>query len=164
MIWRGVHQRRFWRDCWMIFEVFASKSFPSVAILRNGYHVFAVRLNSRQFAWSSVLRERYHSCLARLRNQVKGFLVITCINKGEKNARLILFLEASVLRHIIWFLHSFFFFQDPVPYVFAAPLHSNILEWHYVIKGAPQTPYEGKSVPYFVTACSIMKSTVSVSA
>ncbi|VDN82273.1 unnamed protein product [Brugia pahangi] len=33
--------------------------------------------------------------------------------------------------------------KDPVPFVMAAPLHSNILEWHYVIKGAPQTPYEG---------------------
>ncbi|KAM3718940.1 Ubiquitin-conjugating enzyme E2 [Dirofilaria immitis] len=33
--------------------------------------------------------------------------------------------------------------KDPVPYVMAAPLHSNILEWHYVIRGAPQTPYEG---------------------
>ncbi|KHN83944.1 Adaptin ear-binding coat-associated protein 2 [Toxocara canis] len=33
--------------------------------------------------------------------------------------------------------------RDPVPYVLAAPLHSNILEWHYVIRGAPSTPYEG---------------------
>ncbi|VDN06592.1 unnamed protein product [Thelazia callipaeda] len=33
--------------------------------------------------------------------------------------------------------------KDPVPFVIAAPLHSNILEWHYVIRGAPQTPYEG---------------------
>uniref|UniRef100_A0A0M3I2S7 Ubiquitin-conjugating enzyme E2 J2 n=1 Tax=Ascaris lumbricoides TaxID=6252 RepID=A0A0M3I2S7_ASCLU len=33
--------------------------------------------------------------------------------------------------------------KDPVPYVLAAPLHSNILEWHYVIRGAPSTPYEG---------------------
>uniref|UniRef100_A0A915PZ10 Ubiquitin-conjugating enzyme E2 J2 n=1 Tax=Setaria digitata TaxID=48799 RepID=A0A915PZ10_9BILA len=33
--------------------------------------------------------------------------------------------------------------KDPVPFVMAAPLHSNILEWHYVIRGAPQTPYEG---------------------
>lgn len=40
-------------------------------------------------------------------------------------------------------------FKDPVPFVVAAPLHSNILEWHYVIRGAPQTPYEG----YFSYLC-----------
>lgn len=34
--------------------------------------------------------------------------------------------------------------KDPVPYALAAPLQSNILEWHYVIFGAPETPYEGK--------------------
>uniref|UniRef100_A0A0N5ALE0 Ubiquitin-conjugating enzyme E2 J2 n=1 Tax=Syphacia muris TaxID=451379 RepID=A0A0N5ALE0_9BILA len=33
--------------------------------------------------------------------------------------------------------------KDPVPLVEASPLHSNILEWHYVIRGAPSTPYEG---------------------
>ncbi|TMS33875.1 hypothetical protein L596_001564 [Steinernema carpocapsae] len=33
--------------------------------------------------------------------------------------------------------------KDPVPYVRAAPLPSNILEWHYVVEGSPDTPYEG---------------------
>uniref|UniRef100_A0A914HFA5 Ubiquitin-conjugating enzyme E2 J2 n=2 Tax=Globodera TaxID=31242 RepID=A0A914HFA5_GLORO len=33
--------------------------------------------------------------------------------------------------------------RDPVPYAIAAPLPSNILEWHYVVTGAPETPYEG---------------------
>ncbi|OXU28526.1 hypothetical protein TSAR_008971 [Trichomalopsis sarcophagae] len=33
--------------------------------------------------------------------------------------------------------------KDPVPYVQAEPVPSNILEWHYVIKGPENTPYEG---------------------
>ncbi|KAI1726814.1 galactosyltransferase domain-containing protein [Ditylenchus destructor] len=33
--------------------------------------------------------------------------------------------------------------KDPVPYAIACPLSSNILEWHYVVFGAPETPYEG---------------------
>ncbi|KAI6242612.1 UBIQUITIN-CONJUGAT-2 domain-containing protein [Aphelenchoides fujianensis] len=33
--------------------------------------------------------------------------------------------------------------KDPVPYAIAAPLQSDILEWHYVIFGAPDTPYDG---------------------
>ncbi|KAK5980441.1 hypothetical protein GCK32_008591 [Trichostrongylus colubriformis] len=33
--------------------------------------------------------------------------------------------------------------KEPVPYVRAAPLHENILEWHYIIYGAPNTPYDG---------------------
>ncbi|XP_077998421.1 ubiquitin-conjugating enzyme E2 J2-like [Glandiceps talaboti] len=33
--------------------------------------------------------------------------------------------------------------KDPVPYVTAAPLHSNMLEWHYVVRGPEGTPYEG---------------------
>lgn len=33
--------------------------------------------------------------------------------------------------------------RDPVPYVSAAPLPSNILEWHYVVTGPEKTPYEG---------------------
>lgn len=33
--------------------------------------------------------------------------------------------------------------KDPVPYVTAAPLPSNILEWHYVVSGPEKTPYEG---------------------
>ncbi|XP_071553003.1 ubiquitin-conjugating enzyme E2 J2 [Panulirus ornatus] len=33
--------------------------------------------------------------------------------------------------------------RDPVPYVTAEPLPSNILEWHYVVEGPEQSPYEG---------------------
>jgi len=33
--------------------------------------------------------------------------------------------------------------KDPVPYVAATPLPSNILEWHYVVTGPEGTPYEG---------------------
>lgn len=33
--------------------------------------------------------------------------------------------------------------NDPVPYVTAEPVPSNILEWHYVVKGPELSPYEG---------------------
>ncbi|XP_071449176.1 ubiquitin-conjugating enzyme E2 J2 [Hetaerina americana] len=33
--------------------------------------------------------------------------------------------------------------KDPVPYVVAEPLPSNILQWHYVVNGPEGTPYEG---------------------
>ncbi|XP_015123016.1 ubiquitin-conjugating enzyme E2 J2 isoform X1 [Diachasma alloeum] len=33
--------------------------------------------------------------------------------------------------------------RDPVPYVIAEPNPSNILEWHYVVKGPESTPYDG---------------------
>ncbi|XP_078498507.1 ubiquitin-conjugating enzyme E2 J2 isoform X2 [Lissotriton helveticus] len=33
--------------------------------------------------------------------------------------------------------------KDPVPYICAEPLPSNILEWHYVVWGPEMTPYEG---------------------
>ncbi|KAK7093587.1 ubiquitin-conjugating enzyme E2 J2-like [Littorina saxatilis] len=33
--------------------------------------------------------------------------------------------------------------KDPVPYVQAVPLPSNILEWHYIVLGPENTPYEG---------------------
>ncbi|PSN58454.1 Ubiquitin-conjugating enzyme E2 J2 [Blattella germanica] len=33
--------------------------------------------------------------------------------------------------------------KDPVPYVVAEPLPSNILEWHYVVTGPENTPYDG---------------------
>lgn len=33
--------------------------------------------------------------------------------------------------------------RDPVPYIVAEPLPSNILEWHYIVQGPPQSPYEG---------------------
>ena len=33
--------------------------------------------------------------------------------------------------------------KDPVEFVTAHPLEDNALEWHYVLKGPPDTPYEG---------------------
>lgn len=33
--------------------------------------------------------------------------------------------------------------KDPVPYICAEPLSTNILEWHYVVRGPEKTPYEG---------------------
>ncbi|KAI8876427.1 UBC-like protein [Backusella circina FSU 941] len=33
--------------------------------------------------------------------------------------------------------------KNPPPFITAKPLESNILEWHYVIQGPPDTPYEG---------------------
>lgn len=33
--------------------------------------------------------------------------------------------------------------KDPVPYVKAHPLHSNILEWHFAVLGPEDTPYKG---------------------
>ncbi|CAD5110940.1 DgyrCDS295 [Dimorphilus gyrociliatus] len=33
--------------------------------------------------------------------------------------------------------------KDPVPYVSAEPHASNILEWHYMVKGPENSPYEG---------------------
>ncbi|KAJ8600574.1 hypothetical protein CTAYLR_008187 [Chrysophaeum taylorii] len=33
--------------------------------------------------------------------------------------------------------------KSPIPNITARPLESNILEWHYVIEGTQDTPYEG---------------------
>ena len=33
--------------------------------------------------------------------------------------------------------------KEPVPLIEATPLESNILEWHYVLRGPPDSPYEG---------------------
>jgi ubiquitin-conjugating enzyme E2 J2 len=33
--------------------------------------------------------------------------------------------------------------NDPVPYIKAEPLPSNILEWHYVVTGPEHSPYSG---------------------
>jgi ubiquitin-conjugating enzyme E2 J2 len=33
--------------------------------------------------------------------------------------------------------------KEPVALIEAAPLENNILEWHYVIKGSPDSPFEG---------------------
>ncbi|KAJ1649343.1 Ubiquitin-conjugating enzyme E2 6 [Coemansia sp. RSA 1694] len=32
---------------------------------------------------------------------------------------------------------------NPTPYITAKPLEANILEWHYVLRGPPDTPYAG---------------------
>ena len=33
--------------------------------------------------------------------------------------------------------------KDPIPYLTAQPLSSNLLEWRYVVRGPTETPYEG---------------------
>ncbi|KAI8099112.1 ubiquitin-conjugating enzyme/RWD-like protein [Halteromyces radiatus] len=33
--------------------------------------------------------------------------------------------------------------KNPPPYIVARPVENNILEWHYVIQGPPDTPYQG---------------------
>ncbi|KAF2425324.1 ubiquitin-conjugating enzyme E2 J2 [Tothia fuscella] len=33
--------------------------------------------------------------------------------------------------------------KSPTPYITAHPSETNILEWHYVLTGPPETPYEG---------------------
>jgi len=33
--------------------------------------------------------------------------------------------------------------KSPPAYLFARPLETNILEWHYILKGPPETPYFG---------------------
>ncbi|SAM00517.1 hypothetical protein [Absidia glauca] len=33
--------------------------------------------------------------------------------------------------------------KNPPPYIVARPVETNILEWHYVIQGPPDTPYHG---------------------
>ncbi|KAJ1718436.1 Ubiquitin-conjugating enzyme E2 6, partial [Coemansia biformis] len=33
--------------------------------------------------------------------------------------------------------------SNPPPFITAKPLEANILEWHYVLRGPPETPYEG---------------------
>ena len=44
--------------------------------------------------------------------------------------------------------------KDPVPYATARPLNSNILEWHYVVQGAKDTPYEGIYYCILVKICN----------
>ena len=33
--------------------------------------------------------------------------------------------------------------KNPPPYIVAHPSEQNILEWHYILTGPPETPYEG---------------------
>ncbi|GAA6063642.1 hypothetical protein JCM10212_002603 [Sporobolomyces blumeae] len=35
------------------------------------------------------------------------------------------------------------FQKSPPPFIWARPNESNILEWHYIMRGPPGTPYEG---------------------
>jgi len=35
--------------------------------------------------------------------------------------------------------------KEPLPFINACPKEDNILEWHYLISGPPDTPYEGGS-------------------
>jgi ubiquitin-conjugating enzyme E2 J2 len=43
------------------------------------------------------------------------------------------------------------FQKNPPPYLMAKPLESNILEWHYVIRGPPETPYHNGEYHGFLT-------------
>ncbi|EPY87979.1 hypothetical protein CB1_000203015 [Camelus ferus] len=43
--------------------------------------------------------------------------------------------------------------KDPVPYICAEPLPSNILEWHYVVRGPEMTPYEGGRPSLLLELC-----------
>ena len=36
--------------------------------------------------------------------------------------------------------------KDPIPYIVAEPMPSNILEWHFVITGPPDSPYAGEII------------------
>lgn len=47
----------------------------------------------------------------------------SCINRLQKEYRALL--------------------RDPVPDIIAHPCEKSILEWHYVLKGSPESPYEG---------------------
>ena len=33
--------------------------------------------------------------------------------------------------------------KSPPPYIIAHPSEKNILEWHYILTGPPDTPYDG---------------------
>ncbi|VDO03692.1 unnamed protein product [Rodentolepis nana] len=33
--------------------------------------------------------------------------------------------------------------RDPIPFIVAHPLNSNIFEWHYLVLGPPDSPYQG---------------------
>jgi len=35
------------------------------------------------------------------------------------------------------------FQKSPPPFVWARPNEANILEWHYILRGPPDTPYHG---------------------
>lgn len=33
--------------------------------------------------------------------------------------------------------------KDPPPLCYARPREDNVLEWHFIVRGPPGTPYEG---------------------
>lgn len=33
--------------------------------------------------------------------------------------------------------------SDPPPYCYARPREDNVLEWHFILRGPPDTPYDG---------------------
>jgi len=57
---------------------------------------------------------------------------------GSKNGRATPMTAVSRLRQDFMRLK-----KDPVPYIVAEPLPSNILEWHYVVTGPEDSPYDG---------------------
>ena len=40
-----------------------------------------------------------------------------------------------------------------MPYIIAEPLPSNLLEWHYVVRGPEDSPYKGRVVDSFFSLC-----------
>ena len=57
---------------------------------------------------------------------------------GSKNGRTTPMTAVSRLRQDFMRLK-----KDPVPYIVAEPLPSNLLEWHYVVTGPDDSPYDG---------------------
>ncbi|KAJ3028608.1 Ubiquitin-conjugating enzyme E2 6, partial [Rhizophlyctis rosea] len=60
--------------------------------------------------------------------------------------------------------------KNPPDYITAKPLDTNILEWHYVIRGPADSPYEGmcfspkiRSWLGMITYCAVFLQAVSVS-
>lgn len=83
------------------------------------------------------------TAVARLK---KDYTKLLRVNARKLLFVIFLFLFPPALLQLLRFPYPLTFnlsVQDPVPYIEASPLHSNILEWHYVIRGAPSTPYEG---------------------
>lgn len=58
--------------------------------------------------------------------------------KSSKNGRTTTMTAVSRLRQDFLRLK-----KDPVPYIVAEPLPSNLLEWHYVVTGPEDSPYNG---------------------
>lgn len=50
------------------------------------------------------------------------------------------------------------FIQNPLPMLRALPSPSNLLEWHYVLEGAPDSDYAGTTVPCVFMALAVLLS------